>query len=97
MKVAGLRGRGTGRQKANRSSPRRKPGSSLAWSAVVALVVSSSCTTTHKTSTGRTERETDSVIGQSSVPGAAGVTKAMAAQDTARAQAAAIDTAATAE
>lgn len=102
--TAGRRGSWAAGQKANRSSRRPpafagagSPASSLAWSAVVALLVSSSCTTTHKTSTGRTERETDSVIGQSSVPGAGGVTKAMAAQDTARAQAAAIDTAAAAE
>jgi hypothetical protein len=60
-------------------------------------IAASACTTTHKTSTGRTERETDSVIGQSSIPGASAVRKAMAAQDTARAQAAAVDTAAARE
>ncbi len=59
----------------------------------LALALSlAACTTTHKTSTGRTERETDSVIGQSSLPGAQGVQKAMEVQDTARAQAAALDT-----
>jgi hypothetical protein len=52
------------------------------------------CTSTHKTSTGRTERETDSVIGQSTVPGAPVVKKAMDSQDSARARAASIDTAA---
>ena len=68
------------------------------FAAGLALVtICSACSSTAKTSTGRTERETDSVIGQSSVPGAGGVTKAMAAQDTARAQAAAVDTAAAAE
>lgn len=62
---------------------------------VFALVLAcGACTTTHKTSTGRTERETDSVIGQSTVPGAPVVKKAMDAQDSARAAAAAIDTAA---
>ncbi len=64
---------------------------------VALATICAGCSSTAKTSTGRTERETDSVIGQSSVPGAGGVTKAMAAQDTARAQAAAIDTAAAAE
>jgi len=50
------------------------------------------CTSTPKTSTGRTEREADSVIGQSKLPGAQGVQKAMEAKDTARARAAALDT-----
>jgi hypothetical protein len=63
----------------------------------VTLLITQACSSTAKTSTGRTERETDSVIGQSSVPGAGGVKKAMAAQDTARAQAAAVDTAAARE
>jgi len=58
------------------------------------LLICVACTTTHKTSTGRTERETDSVIGQSSIPGAGGVKKAMDSQDSARARAAAIDSAA---
>lgn len=49
------------------------------------------CTSGPKTSTGRTEREADSVIGQSQLPGAQGVQKAMEAQDTARGQAAALD------
>jgi hypothetical protein len=62
---------------------------------IALLLVASACNTdTPKTSTGRTERETDSVIGQSKIPGAGGVTKAMAAQDSARARAAAIDSAA---
>ena len=61
---------------------------------LVLLLACGACTTTHKTSTGRTERETDSVIGQSTVPGAPVVKKAMDAQDSARAAAAAIDTAA---
>lgn len=55
------------------------------------LMLTSSCSSTTKTSTGRTEREADSVIGQSTLPGAPTVKKAIAAQDTARAQAAAVD------
>ncbi|MEO8140174.1 MAG: hypothetical protein ABI742_11035 [Gemmatimonadota bacterium] len=49
------------------------------------------CTSGTKTSTGRTERETDSVIGQSQVPGAPVVKKAMAASDSARARVAVED------
>jgi hypothetical protein len=58
------------------------------------LAAGAACTATHKTSTGRTERDTDSVIGQSTIPGASGVRRAMASQDSARARAAAIDSAA---
>jgi hypothetical protein len=64
---------------------------------LAALLINSACSSSQKTSTGRTQREADSVIGQSTVPGAPVVKKAMAAQDTARAQAAAIDTAAAQE
>ncbi len=39
-----------------------------------------------------TQRQRDSVIGASKIPGASGITKAMRAQDTAKAQAAALDT-----
>jgi hypothetical protein len=70
------------------------PASPLSRLPVALLLACLACTSGQKTSTGRTERETDSVIGQSKVPGAGGVTKAMAAQDSARARAAAIDTAA---
>jgi len=62
--------------------------------AAVAVTAVGCNTDTPKTSTGRTERETDSVIGQSKIPGAQGVKRAMDAQDSARARAAAIDTAA---
>lgn len=55
-------------------------------------LLATACTSGHKTSTGRTQREADSVIGQSKLPGAEGVQKAMSAQDTARARAAALDT-----
>jgi hypothetical protein len=40
---------------------------------------------------GRTERERDSVIGQSALPGARGVQRALGASDSARARSAAID------
>lgn len=58
----------------------------------VSVALATACTSGPKTSTGRTEREADSVIGQSQVPGAQGVQKAMEAQDTARARAATVDT-----
>jgi hypothetical protein len=60
----------------------------------IALALLGCHTDTPRTSTGRTERETDSVIGQSKVPGAQGVKRAMDAQDSARARASAIDAAA---
>ena len=49
------------------------------------------CSSGAKTSTGRTERQTDSVIGQSQLPGAPVVKKAMAASDSASARVAAQD------
>lgn len=49
------------------------------------------CSTSTKASTGRTERETDSVIGQSQVPGAPVVRKALETSDSARARVAAQD------
>jgi len=55
------------------------------------------CSNSTKASTGRTERETDSVIGQSAVPGATGVQKALDAQDSARARVAGIDSVGTAQ
>lgn len=64
---------------------------------VAVLMLLAGCSADHKTSTGRTEREADSVIGQSSIPGAGGVKKAMDSQDSARARAAAIDTVGAAE
>lgn len=69
----------------------------MRWCLAAVLLACLSCDSGHKTSTGRTERETDSVIGQSKVPGASGVKKAMDSQDSARARAAAIDTAAAGE
>lgn len=61
------------------------------------VTICSACSPTHKTSTGRTQRETDSVIGESKLPGAHVVKRARDTQDSARAQAAAVDTAAAAE
>jgi hypothetical protein len=55
------------------------------------------CASGTKTSTGRSERETDSVIGQSQVPGAPVVKKALDASDSARARVAAQDSIATAQ
>lgn len=68
-------------------SVRRLLGISLASLSLLA------CSSSTKASTGRTERETDSVIGQSAVPGASGVQKALDTQDSARARAASIDSA----
>jgi len=55
------------------------------------------CSSGPRASTGRTERETDSVIGQSQVPGAPVVKKALDASDSARARVAAEDSVATAQ
>jgi hypothetical protein len=55
------------------------------------------CSSGTKASTGRTERETDSVIGQSQVPGAPVVKKALDAADSAKARVAAEDSVATAQ
>lgn len=68
-----------------------------AFGTALLLLGLTSCSSTTKTSTGRTERETDSVIGQSAVPGASGVQKALDAQDSARARAAGLDSAATSQ
>jgi hypothetical protein len=62
------------------------------WLPLVLLPVLA-CGSDTKASTGRSEQETDSVIAQSQVPGAPVVKKAMDAQDTARAQNAARDSA----
>jgi hypothetical protein len=60
------------------------------YSALLVTVVA--CSSSTKASTGRTERETDSVIGQSQVPGAPAVRKALETSDSARARVAAQDT-----
>jgi hypothetical protein len=58
---------------------------------VPVILFSVACTSKTKTSTGRSERETDSVIGQSALPGAPVVKKALTVQDSARARVAAED------
>ena len=63
----------------------------LHWPALLFLLPALACSSGTKTSTGRTEREADSVIGQSQLPGAHGVKSAMDAQDSARARDAAAD------
>jgi hypothetical protein len=68
----------------------------LPWLSIL-LLPALACASGAKTSTGRTERETDSVIGQSQLPGAHGVKAAMDAQDSARARAAAVDSVAETE
>lgn len=55
------------------------------------VVIALACSSGTRASTGRTERETDSVIGRSQVPGASGVQKALDASDSARARVAAQD------
>jgi hypothetical protein len=60
------------------------------------LVPLLACSSSPKTSTGRTERETDSVIGQSQLPGAPVVKKALDAADSSRNRIAAQDSIATA-
>jgi len=55
-------------------------------SGLVLILVAGCASSTPKTSTGRTERQTDSVIGQSQVPGAPAVQKALDASDSARAR-----------
>ena len=59
--------------------------------AILVLLLTAACGSSTKTSTGRTERETDSVIGQSALLGAPVVQKALDQQDSARARVAAED------
>jgi hypothetical protein len=49
------------------------------------------CSSSTKTSTGRTERETDSVIAHSEIPGAPAVKKAMDVADSSRTRGASED------
>lgn len=56
------------------------------------LLACLACSSSTRTSTGRTERETDSVIGQSQVPGAPAVRKALETSDSIGARVAAQDT-----
>lgn len=61
------------------------------------VLLSSGCASGNKTSTGRTERERDSVIANSKVPGAPAVKKSMAAADSAAARVQAQDSIARSE
>jgi len=61
----------------------------LAW--LAAIVVCAGCTTAGEPPEGRTERERDSLIAGSRLPGAAGVGAALRAQDRAAAANATID------
>jgi hypothetical protein len=54
-----------------------------------------SCKSSVTAGTGRTERERDSVIGQSKVPGAAAVQRALTVSDSAASRGARMDSAAT--
>lgn len=65
--------------------------------AIAYLLACAACSSRTKTSTGRSERETDSVIAESAVPGAPVVKKALAAQDSSRARAATEDSIASAQ
>jgi hypothetical protein len=65
---------------------RREAGLGLA-----VLLALPACGSSSTAGAGRTERERDSVIGQSKLPGAHGVQGALQAGDSARARAAALD------
>jgi hypothetical protein len=67
------------------------------FAAIAYLLACAACSSSTKTSTGRSERETDSVIAQSAVPGASVVKKALAAQDSSRARVAGEDSIAAAQ
>ncbi len=62
--------------------------------ALLSVVLLPACSSSTKASTGRTQRESDSVIANSAAPGAAVAKKALDVSDSARARAAAQDTAA---
>jgi hypothetical protein len=53
---------------------------------IMFLLCLAGCGSSSRTSTGRSAHETDSVIGQSQLPGAEGVEKAMGASDSLRAR-----------
>ncbi|HEU4648330.1 MAG TPA: hypothetical protein VFS33_04675 [Gemmatimonadales bacterium] len=63
---------------------------------VAACCLAAGCKSSVTAGTGRTERERDSIIGQSKLPGAAVVGKALQASDSAAARRAAQDSAAAA-
>ncbi|HYL28531.1 MAG TPA: hypothetical protein VEU27_01285 [Gemmatimonadales bacterium] len=62
---------------------------------LTALLLLAACSTSNGTAgTGRTERERDSIIGHSKVPGAGAVQKALDVSDSAQHRQAALDSAA---
>jgi hypothetical protein len=71
---------------------RLSPGALLLMLGVLA---GTACTESRTAGTGRTERERDSLIGQSKVPGAGAVKKALDASDSARSRTTQEDSAAT--
>jgi hypothetical protein len=64
--------------------------SKIAVFALTALVVAS-CRSSGTSTSHRTERERDSILGQSTLPGARGVQGALTVSDTAQAHRAALD------
>jgi hypothetical protein len=54
-------------------------------------LAATACRSSATAGAGRTERERDSVIGQSALPGARGVQRALGASDSARARSAVLD------
>jgi hypothetical protein len=58
------------------------------------LIALASCKSTVTAGTGRTERERDSIIGQSKVPGAGAVQRALQVSDSAASRGARLDSAA---
>ena len=61
--------------------------------AIVLAVLTGACGGGTTVGAGRTERERDSIIGQSALPGARGVQGALNASDSARARGTALDSA----
>jgi hypothetical protein len=55
------------------------------------MFIMAACRSSATAGAGRTERERDSVIGQSALPGARGVHRALGASDSARARSAVLD------
>lgn len=58
---------------------------------LIVMLASGACRSGRSVGSGRTERERDSVIGQSKLPGARGVRGALGVSDSARARSAALD------
>jgi hypothetical protein len=62
---------------------------------ILGALAGTACTESRTAGTGRTERERDSLIGQSKVPGAGAVKKALDVSDSARSRTTQEDSAAT--